>query len=145
MSQAASGIQVTTPCYFMVIDILGFSQITKNLKGDELAQRMTDWVNLVDKTAVEVGVKATQLISDTLFVREKDSVDGLRRILRFARLMLEGGLDKHFPLRGSIVHGNAAWGSLPYGAAVTKAHEREQSLEWVGIACEPALPKPKPR
>ena len=43
MSQAASGIQVATPCYFMVIDILGFSQITKNLKGDELAQRMIDW------------------------------------------------------------------------------------------------------
>ena len=141
MSQAASGIQVATPCYFMVIDILGFSQITKNLKGDKLAERMVDWVNLVETTAVEVGVKATQLISDTLFVREKDSVDGLKRLLRFARLMLERGLDKHFPLRGSIVHGDAAWGSLPYGAAVTKAHKREQSLEWVGIACEPTLPR----
>ena len=141
MSQAASGIQVATPCYFMVIDILGFSQITKNLKGDELAQRMIDWVNLVETTAVEVGVKATQLISDTLFVREKDSVDGLKLLLRFARLMLERGLDKNFPLRGSIVHGDAAWGSLPYGAAVTKAHEREQSLEWVGIVCEPTLPR----
>ena len=79
MSQTASGIQVATPCYFMVIDILGFSQITKNLEGDELAQRMIDWVNLVETTAVEVGVNERQLISDTLFVREKDSVDGLKR------------------------------------------------------------------
>ena len=141
MSQTASGIQVATPCYFMVIDILGFSQITKNLKGEELAQRMTDWVNLVDTTVVEVGVKERQLISDTLFVREKDSVDGLKRLLRFAQLMLERGLENNFPLRGSIVHGDAAWGSLPYGAAVTKAHDYEQSLEWVGIACEPGLPK----
>ena len=52
MSQTASGIQVATPCYFMVIDILGFSQITKNLEGDELAQRIIDWVNLVETTAV---------------------------------------------------------------------------------------------
>ena len=141
MSQTASGIQVATPCYFMVIDILGFSQITKNLKGDELAQRMIDWVNLVETTAVEVGVKEKQLISDTLFVRGKDSVDGLKRLLRFARLMLERGLENNFPLRGSIVHGDAAWGSLPYGAAVTKAHNYEKSLEWVGIACESRLPR----
>ena len=140
MSQGATGIQVATPCYFMVIDILGFSQITQNLKGEELAQRMIAWFNLVRTTAEESGVKDTQIISDTLFVREKDSVDGLKRLLKFARLMLERGLDKNFPLRGSIVHGDAAWGSVVYGAAVTKAHEREQSLEWVGIACEPNLP-----
>ena len=138
---AASSIPGATPCYFMVVDILGFSDIIKNLKGDELDQRIMDWIELVQTTAVEVGVKETQLLSDTLFVREEDSADGLGRLLTFARLMLERGFDKNFPLRGSIVHGNAAWGTVTYGDAVRKAYEYESSFEWVGIACEPRLPR----
>ena len=140
-TSAASSIPGATLCYFMVVDILGFSEIIKNLKGDELDQRIMDWIELVQTTKVEAGVKETQLLSDTLFVREEDSADGLERLLTFARLMLERGFDKNFPLRGSIVHGNAAWGTLTYGDAVRKAHEYERSFEWVGIACEPGLPR----
>lgn len=139
-SSVVQSIQGPTPCYFMVVDILGFSKIITNLNGDEQSQRIADWLELVETTSSEVSVEDTQLISDTLFAKEEDSVDGLARLLRFAKLLLERGLDKNFPLRGSIVHGDAAWGKLTYGDAVIEAHQLERSLDWIGVACAPHLP-----
>ena len=141
MSQSDSSIEAPIPCYFMVIDILGFSQIISNLSGEQLVQRMQNWVKLVETTKAELGVGGTQLLSDTLFVREEDSSDGLKRLLKFAKILLERGLAEGFPLRGSIVRGNATLGKLTYGDAVIKGHKIERSLEWVGIACEPGLPR----
>ena len=138
--QMISEIQAPTRCYFMVVDILGFSQIMTNLNSDEQTRRVQDWLALVETTGFETGVKWIQLISDTLFVRQEDSVDGLARMLRFAQLLLERGLDKNIPLRGAIVHGDAAFGKMTYGEAVIKAHQIERSLDWVGIACARNLP-----
>ncbi len=140
-SSAVSNIESPIPSYFMVADILGFSKMIRNLNGDQQAQRITEWTELVRDTGLEAGVKEIQLISDTLFAREEDSVDGLARLLKFAQLLLGNGVDKSFPLRGAIVHGNAAWGKLPYGEAVILAHNMEQSLDWLGIACAPRLPR----
>ena len=137
----ASGIEIPIPCYFMVADILGFSKMMKNLDGHRQAQRITEWKDLVQHTGLAAGVTESQLISDTLFVREEDSIDGLARLLKFGQLLLERGIDKSIPLRGAIVHGNAAWGELPYGDAVIQAHQIEQSLDWIGIACAPNLPR----
>ena len=133
---ATAATESPLPCYFMVADILGFSAIIKNLNGDEQNQRIADWVDLVKTIKDEVGVKDTQLISDTLFVREADSLEGLTRLLSFGQLLLERGLERNFPLRGAIVHGDAAWGHLTYGTAVMDAHTVERSLDWIGIACE---------
>ena len=124
----------------MVVDILGFSKIINNLDDDQQSQRMADWVDLVETTKHEAGVEETQLISDTLFVREEDSAEGLERVLRFAKLLLERGLDSNFPLRGAVVHGNVAWGHLTYGKAVIEAHKAERALDWIGIACDLNLP-----
>ena len=33
MSNSESSVQIPTPCYFMVIDILGFSRVIWNLSG----------------------------------------------------------------------------------------------------------------
>ena len=140
-SSVASGIEIPMPCYFMVADILGFSKMMENLDGPRQAQRITEWKDLVQQTGLEAGVKEIQLISDTLFVREADSTDGLARLLKFGQLSLERGIDKSIPLRGAIVHGSAAWGELPYGDAVIQAHQIEQSLDWIGIACAPKLPR----
>ena len=137
----SSDIPGPTPCYFMVVDILGFTEIIKNLGHDEQNQRIADWLELVETTRAEAGVAEPQVISDTLFVMEEDSVKGLARLLRFAQLLLERGLEKNFPLRGSIVHGDAAWGHLTYGKAVIEAHQMERSLDWIGVACEPNLPR----
>lgn len=135
-----SADQGPAPCYIMVVDILGFSGIIDNLDGEELNQRIADWVDLVETTRYEVGVEDTQMISDTLFVREECSVGGLARMLRFAQLLLERGLERNFPLRGAIVHGDAAWGHLTYGKAVMEAHKVERALDWIGIACSADLP-----
>ena len=130
-----------TPCYFMVVDILGFTEIITNLNHREQSQRIQDWLELVNSVKSEVGVQSTQVISDTLFVKEEDSSEGLARLLHFATLLLERCLEKNFPLRGSIVHGDVSWGNLTYGEAVIKAHRTERALDWIGVACEPNLPR----
>ena len=136
-----SSIERPGPCYFMVVDILGFSNMIENLSGDEQTQRIADWIYLVESTRCLSNVQEIQLISDTLFVREEDSVDGLARLLTFAQLLLERGIENSFPLRGAVVHGDAAWGRLTYGRAVIQAHQVERSLDWIGIACAPNLPR----
>ena len=134
-------VQGPTPCYFMVVDILGFTEIIKNLDREAQNRRIADWIELIETVRLEVGVEGTQVISDTLFVKEEDSADGLARLLRFAKLLLERGLEKNFPLRGAIVHGEAAWGTLTYGEAVIEAHQVERALDWIGIACDGDLPR----
>ncbi len=138
-SSVAQRVESPSPCYFMVADILGFSRMIENLNGNQQAQRIAEWVDLVQRAGLQAGVEERRLISDTLFARAEDSPDGLARLLKFSQLLLENGVDKSFPLRGAIVQGNAAWGELPYGEAVIEAHRMEVSLDWLGIACEPGL------
>ena len=140
VSSVVQSVETPSLCYFMVADILGFSRMIENLSGSQQAQRIAEWVELVQCAGFRAGVKERQLISDTLFAREEHSADGLARLLKFAQLLLESGGDKPFPLRGAIAQGNAAWGELPYGEAVIEAHTMEQSLDWMGIACAPRLP-----
>ena len=83
----ASGIEIPIPCYFMVADILGFSKMMENLDVYSQAQRITEWKELVPHTGLEAGVTESQLISDTLFVREMDSTHGLARLLKFGQLL----------------------------------------------------------
>ena len=136
-----SDFQLPIPCYFMVTDILGFSQLISNLPDDAQSQRINEWIDLVQNLKLEIGIKDTQLISDTLFVREEDSETGLGRLLQFAQLLLNRGIERSFPIRGAIVYGDAAWGPLTYGRAVIQAHEAERSLDWIGIACSPKMPR----
>ncbi len=130
-----------TPCYLMVADILGFSRMITNLTDSEKSERISEWVDLVKTTQCLVGIKDAQLVSDTLFVREEDSEDGLARLLRFAQVLLQKGLQDSFPIRGAIAHGNVAWGELTYGTAVIQAHEIERSLDWIGVACSSRIPR----
>ena len=136
-----SDSQLPIPCYFMVADILGFSQLISNLPDKDQSQRINEWIDLVQNLKHEIGIKDTQLISDTLFVREEDSETGLGRLLQFAQLLLNKGIERSFPIRGAIVYGDVAWGTLTYGRAVIQAHETERSLDWIGIACSPKMPR----
>lgn len=140
-SSGGSNSNGLTPCYLMVADILGFSQMITKLTDDQQRQRVDDWVDLVQTTQRQLGITDTQLMSDTLFVREEDSEDGLERLLRFAQLLLQNGIEMSFPIRGAIVHGNVAWGKLTYGEAVIQAHKIERSLDWIGIACSATIPR----
>ena len=139
-SSSSSKAEGLKDCYFMVADLLGFSNMILNLNSDEQTRRIREWVALIQAIKAEVGVKDIQLISDTLFVREESYSEGLKRLLRFAQLLLNRGLDHSFPVRGAIVHGKVAWGELTYGQAVIQAHKLERSMDWVGIACSPNLP-----
>ena len=63
--------------YLLVADVLGFSSIVSNLNHDELDERIPTWIGLTEDIKRATGIKDMQLISDTLFVREADSRDGL--------------------------------------------------------------------
>ena len=114
--------------------------MVNNLPGDLQAERINEWIGLVNETSHEMEVRETQLISDSLFVVEENTESGLERLLKFAQLLITRGIDISFPIRGAITHGNVSWGQLTYGKAVLQAYELERSLEWIGVACSPLLP-----
>ena len=139
-SSETEGSEYLTRCYFLVVDILGFSQLISNLDGVAQIQKINDWTKLVKETRRKTRIADIQLISDTLFAREELSPCGLRRLFKFAQLLLTRGIEQNFPLRGAIVCGDVAWGELTYGKAVLEAYELERSLDWIGIACSSGLP-----
>ena len=125
--------------HILVADVLGFSQLVNNLDHTQLVERLNVWVNLIEDIGSETGIQDVQFISDTIFVREDDSVDGFERLLQFGRALLERGLANHFPIRGAISKGDLTWGKLIYGKAISRGHELERQQEWIGIACESDL------
>ena len=127
-------------CYLLVADVLGFSNIVSNLQHGELNERISTWIDLAKDIKSKSGVEKIQLISDTLFVQEEGSREGLERLLRFSRSLLERGIEHSFPIRGAITHGEVTWSDLTYGKPVIEAHHIERSLDWIGIACSPRLP-----
>ena len=127
-------------CYLLVADVLGFSKIVSNLQHGELNERIPTWIGLAEDIKTKSRIGKMQLISDTLFVQEEDSREGLERLLRFSRSLLERGIEQSFPIRGAITHGEVTWGALTYGKPVIEAHRIERSLDWIGIACSPHLP-----
>lgn len=52
----------------LIADILGFSNIVRNLNGEELNSRIKDWTDLVDGLSKKYELKEYQLLSDTLFL-----------------------------------------------------------------------------
>ena len=129
-------------CYFLVLDLLGFSNLVSNLDLNELEQRIKTWVDLVEQVRKESGVIDNfQLISDTVFVKEEDSSEGLERLLRLARALLEHGIQQSFLIRGAITHGDVNWGRLTHGKPVIEAHKLEKSQDWIGISCSAKLPR----
>ena len=125
--------------HILVADVLGFSRLVNNLDHKQLDERLSVWVNLIENIGSETKIQKFQLISDTLFVREEDSMDGFERLLRFGRALLERGLANYFPIRGAISKGDLTWGTLTYGKALIRGHELERQQDWIGIACETNL------
>ena len=121
--------------YLLVADVLGFSNIVKNLPSAKLEERVDTWINLVKNSKNDAEIEKLQLISDTVFALEDDSEDGFKRLLEFSKLLLERGMETFFPIRGAIARGDLSWSNLIYGKALLDAYELERSLEWIGIAC----------
>jgi hypothetical protein len=127
--------------YFFCGDLLGFSNIVKNLNSHDLEARVAEWVALVEVTAKNHAIEKIQLISDTVFAAVGKDKNDLKKLINFARDLLNHGILKSFPIRGAISYGNFNWdGSLVYGSPVIKAHALEQRQKWIGIILDvPAL------
>ena len=125
--------------YFLAADLLEFSNLVSNLDGEKLDQRIHEWVKLIER--IKPGAPAeSQLISDTLFYRESGTADGLERMLRFCKTLLEACLAHALPIQGAVAFGQVQWGELTYGPAVLEAHRLETAQDWIGIACAANLP-----
>lgn len=127
--------------YFLIADVLGFSNVVSNLQPPELDKHIGEWISIAQEAQREAGVEKMQLFSDTLFAQEEDSLAGLRRLLRLSQALLEMGIAQSFPIRGAITYGEVIWGELTYGKPIVDAHLMERSLDWIGIACDPSLPR----
>ena len=126
--------------HYFLADLLGFSSIVSNLSGPALDKRIGDWVNLVQRIRPAAPGVEVQLISDTIFVREEGSEEGLKRLLSFCRTLLEEGIAHALPVRGAVTFGPLEWGTLTYGKVVVEAHRLETDQDWIGVACVPKLP-----
>ena len=61
MAKYQSTHEPPTACYFMVADVLGFSNIIKNLPTPEQNDRVNLWIQIVESAKKEAGVQKTQL------------------------------------------------------------------------------------
>jgi hypothetical protein len=126
--------------YFFMADLLGFGNIVRNSSDSELSARIGRWTSLVDSLAQEYGIANIQLISDTVFAATDSSAEGLTKLIRFSRELLNRGVPLSLPVRGAITHGEYEWGRLTYGKAVVAAHDLETAQNWLGVTCDGVLP-----
>jgi hypothetical protein len=126
--------------YFLVVDILGFKKLIKNLSHKELICRIDSWVSLVNKEMQSFTKCRYQLLSDTLFIGSDNTEDGLKSLITLSKSLLLKGLANKIPIRGAITFGKYEWGSLIYGEAVVEAYSLEQQQDWIGISCANHLP-----
>lgn len=126
--------------YFLVVDILGFEKLAKNLPHGELITRIDSWISLINQEMQSFPKCQYQLLSDTLFVGSDDTEDGLKSLIALGKSLLLKSLHNKIPIRGAITFGQYEWGFLTYGEAVVKAHSLEQQQDWIGVSCANKLP-----
>lgn len=127
--------------FFLIADVLGFSAIVENSTAANLEDDIGRWLSLVKfaQEQSEIGDNI-QLISDTLFANAPNSADGLKKLVRLSKCLLDNGTKQSLLVRGAITFGPLTWGTLTYGKAVLTAHRIEQAQDWIGICCEPSIP-----
>jgi hypothetical protein len=128
--------------YFLCADILGFSEIVKNLSGlkDQkiLDQTIDKWINIVRDLTKKYEIdNQYQLLSDTLFLGIEDDDKKLSSLLYFCQELLEVTIENSLPVRGAICYGNYSFEKeMGYGKAIIEAHELEQKQNWIGITLD---------
>jgi len=130
--------------YFFCGDILGFSNIIRNLDAKKLENRINEWLALVKETAKNNHIEKFQLISDTVFAAVNDSESDLKKLVGFVRDLLNAAILKSLPIRGAIKLGEFTWQKqFVYGPAVIRAHEIEKDQAWVGVCldCDYNIPE----
>lgn len=128
--------------YLLIADILGFSNIIKNVADRELNARIEDWTKLVKTLGEKYNFRNYQLLSDTLFLSVDSSENSsLERLISYSQDLLSLGLQKFIPIKGAISYGNYEWSKSIYGKAVIDAHEIESSENWIGISLISGIPR----
>lgn len=130
--------------YLLIADILGFSNIVKNVPNEKLDERMNDWTSLIKNLGNEHGFTDYQLLSDTLFL----SVDGsdnetFEKLIYYCQDLLSRGLKKSLPIKGALTYGDYEWGDFIYGKAIIDGHEIESNQNWIGITLKNDIPNTK--
>ncbi|MFA6037557.1 MAG: hypothetical protein WC748_05515 [Legionellales bacterium] len=122
--------------YFLCVDLLGFSEIIKNLSPEKANSKIESWVALIEELVGYYEIEKYQLVSDTLFIGLGDAAEDLNKIIKFAHDLLNRSIPQSLIIRGSITLGEYVWGKLVYGPAVIKAHTLEKSQNWIGIVLD---------
>ncbi|WP_299004416.1 hypothetical protein [uncultured Shewanella sp.] len=130
--------------YFLILDILGFSQMIENLSEDDLRLKIDKWIGIVRDICKSHDIENYQLISDTLFIGVGESDSDLIQVVNASRDLLNTCVKESIPLRGTISFGEYTWSNeLVYGKAVISAHELEMKQNWVGISCVEGIKIPE--
>lgn len=129
---------MTSNRYILVADCLGFKNINQNLQGENLKQRIREWIRLTDAINVIPSlIRHKSVASDTIFVTAVDSPEGLKALLELSQKLLNDSFQKNFPLKGGIARGEVIQkGGSVYGEAVVKAYNLCDNQNWIGIACD---------
>ncbi len=122
----------------LVVDVLGFQQIMRNVPEETRIKRLEDWMWLAAKPRA-LGLES-QLVSDTLFAIAEPDEDGLAQLAELSTTLLEQGLNRNLPLRGAIAQGQVEWASQSlWGPAIVDAYTLGQMTDWLGVACAPSV------
>lgn len=127
----------------MVIDVLGFQEIMRNVPADVRLQRIGDWLRLANAPGRTFNLES-QLVSDTLFVVADPTDEGITKLVELGSYLLEQGLNRNLPLRGAIARGDVEQASQSlWGPAIIDAYVLGQATDWIGIALDASV-KPIP-
>jgi hypothetical protein len=124
----------------LIADILGFSNIVRNLNGEQLTARIKEWTDLIENLSQKYNLKDYQLLSDTLFVTCDYNETNIKGLFSFCSALLTDGIEKSIPIKGAISYGEVFWGKLIFGNAVIDAHALEIEQNWIGITCSLKVP-----
>jgi hypothetical protein len=127
--------------YLLIADILGFSNIIKNVSDSELNARIGDWTTLIKELGNRYNFTDYQLLSDTLFLSVASSDnETFKRLIHYCQELLSEGLEKFIPIKGALTFGNYEWSEFIYGKAIIDGHEIESSQNWIGITLQHGIP-----
>ncbi len=143
--------------YCYVGDVLGFSDMVSELTPDEeknltseesarftpeeRAKRVDSWTKLVEREIDNHDISHYQFVSDTVFVGVEPNNEGLERLIKFSKDMLNNGINNSLPLRAGIAYGDVEWREkISFGTALINAHKLGEDQNWIGTCCESDLP-----
>lgn len=118
-------------------DLCGFRNIIENLNLTGQSRRVKEWKNLVRDGVNKFDLPKCVLVSDTIYAGAEKNELGLEKLIGFARLLLEKGITKSFPLRGAISSGDICWDKqIPFGKALLDAFKLTNEQDWFGTTCD---------